>query len=64
MPSFEDDHCLLHALTAEAARQGARTLAGDVEAPTPDQSGPAYQRWRALGFTVGYHRSHYVKELR
>jgi len=52
----------LTALAVPGARD-TLALAGDVEAPTPDRSGPPYERRRALGFTVGYHRSHYVKEL-
>lgn len=59
--SFEEDHCLLHALLAEAAREGAETFAADVEAATSSQTGPAYDRWQALGFSVAYHRSHYVR---
>jgi hypothetical protein len=59
--SFEEDHCLLHALLAEAVRGGAETFAADVEAATANQSGPAYDRWHALGFSVAYHRSHYVR---
>lgn len=62
-PSFEDDHCLLHALVAEGVRRGVTTWAADVEAPNPDHSGPAYDRWRALGFQVAYHRSHFVKSF-
>lgn len=60
-PSYEDDHCLLHALISEAVREGTQTFVGDVEAASPAQAGPAYDRWGALGFAVGYHRSHYVR---
>lgn len=60
-PSYEDDHCLLHALLLEAARHGAKIFVGDVEASSIAQAGPAYDRWTALGFVVGYHRTHYVK---
>jgi len=59
-PSFEDDWCLLHALLMEAAREDVLVFAGDVEASNEQQTGPAYDRWRALGFTVAYHRTHYV----
>ena len=59
-PSFEDDWCLLHALLIEAAREDVLVFAGDVEASNEQQTGPAYDRWRALGFTVAYHRTHYV----
>ena len=59
-PSFDDDHCLLHALMAEAIGAGAQVFAGDVEAPNESRSGAAYDRWTALGFAVAYHRTHYV----
>lgn len=60
-PSYEDDHCLLQSLFSEAARRGAQTFVGDVEAASHAQAGPAYDRWNVLGFAVGYHRSHYVR---
>jgi hypothetical protein len=60
-PSFDEDHSLLHALAGEAARRGAQTLAGDVEAVSDTGEGVAYARWRALGFSVAYHRSHYLR---
>lgn len=62
-PSFEDDHCLLHALIGEAERQGVETFAGDIEAPNAEQAGPPYERWTALGFSIGYHRAHFVKAI-
>jgi hypothetical protein len=59
--SFEDDHCLLVALVEHALKQCVQVIAGDVESPTATHQSPAYERWTALGFSVGYHRAHYVR---
>jgi len=61
-PSFADDHVLLHALLAEAARAGAKVVAADVEASNDAWQGPAYERFPALGFSIAYHRTHYVHQ--
>ena len=59
-PSTEDDRCLLAALVAEAERHAAPLLVADVEAPTSERDGPAYDRFAALEFRVAYRRGHYV----
>ena len=59
-PGFEDDTRLIEALMAEAARSGVEVFAADVEAPNDARTGPAYERWEALGFAVAYRRVHYV----
>lgn len=37
-------------------------MAADVEASNQARQGPAYQRFAALGFSIAYHRTHYVHE--
>jgi len=59
-PGFEDDTRLARALLNEAARAGVEVCAADVEAPNDARTGPAYERWTALGFAVAYRRLHYV----
>jgi hypothetical protein len=61
-PSFADDHVLLCALYAEASRAGAKVVAADVEASNEARQGPAYERFAALGFSIAYHRAHYVHD--
>lgn len=62
-PSYEDDHCLLHALIQKGSSQGATAWVADVEAPHATGNGPAYDRWRTLGFEIAYHRAHFVGVL-
>ena len=45
-----------------AARRETQLAVADLAAVQPGRSGPAYDHWEALGFTVGYRRAHYVRE--
>ncbi len=61
-PGFADDDRLIHALLGLAARRETQLAVADLEAVRPDRAGPAYDRWEALGFTVGYRRAHFVRD--
>jgi hypothetical protein len=55
-PCFDDDQKVTAHLLIEAARAGAHSFVSDIEVPSADRSGPAYQRWGELGFTPAYLR--------
>ncbi|MBK6423018.1 MAG: hypothetical protein IPF77_12525 [Gemmatimonadetes bacterium] len=61
-PGFADDDRLVRALLGLAARRETQLAVADLAAVQPGRSGPAYDHWEALGFTVGYRRAHYVRE--
>lgn len=53
---FDDDQKVTAHLLAEAAAAGAHSFVSDIEVPSADRTGPAYQRWRELGFAPAYLR--------
>jgi hypothetical protein len=54
-PCFDDDQKVTAHLL-QAASAGAHSFVSDIEVPSPERSGPAYQRWEELGFTAAYLR--------
>ena len=60
-PCFADDlHVIAH-LLMQAAKAGAHSFVSDIEAPTPQREGPAYDAWRSLGFEAVYLRRLFSK---
>jgi hypothetical protein len=55
-PCFDADQQVTAALLKTAAAAGAHSFVSDIEVPSPERSGPAYQRWEELGFTAAYLR--------
>jgi len=55
-PCFDDDQKVTAHLLLEAARAGAHSFVSDIELPSPQRTGPAYQRWGELGFAPAYLR--------
>lgn len=55
-PCFDDDQKVTAHLLSEAAAAGAHSFVSDIEVPSPDRDGPAYRRWRELGFAPAYLR--------
>jgi hypothetical protein len=60
-PCFADDRPVIATLLAAAARQGAQAFVSDVEAVSPDRSGPAYANWRDYGFGCVYRRELFAR---
>lgn len=58
-PSFDDDRRICARMVADGAALGVTTFTGDIEAPSPDQTGPAYDQFAGLGFKRCYLREHY-----
>ncbi len=56
-PCFDDDQKVSAALLVAAAGQGAHSFVTDIEAPSDDRTGPAYDRWGQLGFQPAYRRT-------
>lgn len=60
-PCFADDQQVTAALLRAALQVGARNFVSDIEAVSPDRTGPGYAAWRDLGFEVAYQRRLFVK---
>lgn len=60
-PCFDDDQKVAAFLLREAAQAGAHSFVSDIEVPSPDRRGPAYERWGELGFTPAYLRRLYAR---
>lgn len=56
-PCFDDDQQVSAALLLAAAELGAHSFVTDIEAPSDDRTGPAYDRWSQLGFEPAYRRT-------
>jgi hypothetical protein len=55
-PCFNDDQKVTAHLLLEAARAGAHSFVSDIEVPSAERTGPAYQRWGELGLAPAYLR--------
>ena len=60
-PCFDDDQAVTAALLIAAAQAGADSFVSDIEVPSLDHRGPAYERWGALGFRPAYLRRLFKK---
>lgn len=60
-PCFDDDRPVIATLLAAAARCGAQAFVSDVEAVSPDRTGPAYASWRDVGFDCVYRRELFAR---
>ncbi|MBT9599021.1 MAG: hypothetical protein IV094_23785 [Vitreoscilla sp.] len=60
-PCFADDQQVTAALLRAVAGAGAHSFVSDIEAASPDRTGPGYSAWRELGFQAAYLRRLYVK---
>lgn len=58
---FDDDQKVTAHLLLEAARAGAHSFVSDIEAPSPERTGPGYRRWAELGFAPAYLRRLYSR---
>jgi hypothetical protein len=58
-PSFDDDRRICTRMVADGPALGVTTFVGDIEAPSPDQQGPAYDQFAELGFKRAYLREHF-----
>ena len=58
-PCFDDDQKVTAHLLREAAAAGAHSFVSDIELPSPERRGPAYERWGELGFAPVYLRRLY-----
>jgi hypothetical protein len=60
---YDDDLAVCAKLLTTAHHEaGITSFVSDVEAPNKDQSGPDYDKWRKLGFSVPYRRVVYKWE--
>jgi len=55
-PCFDDDQKVTAHLLRAAATAGAHSYVSDIEVPSPERRGPAYERWGELGFSPAYLR--------
>jgi hypothetical protein len=58
---YEPDASLCAFIVADGLARGARSFIADIEAPSPDQTTPAYEAFARLGFTRPYARTHYAR---
>lgn len=58
-PCFDDDQRVAAHLLQWAVQRGAHSFVSEIEAPSLDRRGPAYECWSALGFEVAYRRRLY-----
>ncbi|MGZ6707657.1 MAG: hypothetical protein ACXVFN_12040 [Solirubrobacteraceae bacterium] len=56
----EPDTALCAAIVADGLARGACGFLADIEAPSADLEGPAYERFAALGFRRPYLRTHWT----
>lgn len=59
-PRYDMDRKLCTALVGKALALGARSVAADVEKPSPDRRGPGYENFHSLGFVVPYLRHNFM----
>jgi hypothetical protein len=60
---YDDDLAVCAKLLSTALHEaGITSFVSDVEAPNDDQSGPDYDKWKKLGFSVPYRRVVYKWE--
>jgi len=60
-PCFDDDQKVTAHLLRTAAAAGAHSFVSDIEVPSPERRGPAYERWGELGFAPAYLRRLYSR---
>lgn len=58
-PSFDDDRRICQTMVVEGLRHGIRVFGADIEVPSADRKGPAYDAFESLGFQLAYLRRHF-----
>ena len=59
-PNYGPDLALCEAMVRHGLRLGVRRFGADIEKPSPERLGPAYDGFRALGFSVPYRRRNFM----
>ncbi len=57
---FDPDAAILEAIVRDGLALGMRRFIADIEAPSPDATGPAYDVFASLGFSRPYVRTHWA----